>query len=93
MIRRLKGRLTRLKVSISRVIHRHIAGLRNDRRVTLLSSSECRVSAKEQPMRLVKFSIAAVCLSTLVLGVVVANAVLAPMPAKIGAWTTTVTVN
>lgn len=44
-------------------------------------------------MRLIRFSIAAVCLSTLVLGVVVANAVLAPMPAKIGAWTTTVTVN
>jgi hypothetical protein len=44
-------------------------------------------------MRFIKFSIAAVCLSTLLLGVIVANAVLAPMPAKIGAWTTTVTVN
>ena len=44
-------------------------------------------------MRLIRYSIAAVCLSTLVLGVVVANAVLAPVPARIGAWTTTVTVN
>jgi hypothetical protein len=44
-------------------------------------------------MRLIKFSIAAVCLSTLFLGAVVANAVLAPMPAKIGTWTTTVTLN
>jgi hypothetical protein len=44
-------------------------------------------------MRFIKYSIAAACLSTLLLGVVVANASLAPMPAKIGAWTTTVTVN
>jgi flagellar motor component MotA len=44
-------------------------------------------------MRFIKFSIAAACISTLFLGVIVANAVLAPMPAKIGAWTTTVTVN
>ena len=44
-------------------------------------------------MRLIRLSIAAVCLSTLVLGVVVANAVLAPMPSRIGEWTTTVTVN
>ena len=44
-------------------------------------------------MHLIKFSIAAACLSTLFLGVIVANAVLTPMPAKIGAWTTTVTVN
>jgi hypothetical protein len=44
-------------------------------------------------MRLIKFSIAAVSLSTLFLGVVLANAVLAPIPAQIGAWTTTVTVN
>jgi len=44
-------------------------------------------------MRLIKFSIAAVCLSMLFLGAVFANAVLAPIPAKIGAWTTTVTFN
>jgi hypothetical protein len=43
-------------------------------------------------MRLTKFSIAAACLSSFLLGLVYANAVLAPMPAKIGAWTTTVTV-
>jgi flavin reductase (DIM6/NTAB) family NADH-FMN oxidoreductase RutF len=54
---------------------------------------ECRVSPKEHPMRLIRFSIAAVGLSTLFLGAVVANAVLAPMPAKIGTWTTTVTLN
>jgi flagellar motor component MotA len=44
-------------------------------------------------MHLIKFSIAAACLSTLFLGAIVANAVLTPMPAKIGAWKTTVTVN
>jgi hypothetical protein len=44
-------------------------------------------------MNLIKFSIVAACLSTLFLGVIVANAVLTPIPAKIGAWTTTVTVN
>ena len=44
-------------------------------------------------MRLIRFSIAAACLSTLVLGVVFANAILAPMPATIGPWTTTLTVN
>jgi hypothetical protein len=44
-------------------------------------------------MRFIKYSIAAACLSTLFLGVIVANAVLTPMPAKISAWTTTVTVN
>ena len=44
-------------------------------------------------MRVVKFSLAAAVLSTLFLGVVVANAVLAPMPEKAqeaAAWTTTV---
>jgi hypothetical protein len=44
-------------------------------------------------MRVVKFSLAAGVLSTLFLGVVVANAVLAPMPekaAEAAAWTTTV---
>jgi hypothetical protein len=44
-------------------------------------------------MRVVKFSLAAGVLSTLFLGVVVANAVLAPMPEKTpesAAWTTTV---
>jgi hypothetical protein len=44
-------------------------------------------------MRVVKFSLAAGVLSTLFLGVVVANAVLAPMPEKApeaAAWTTTV---
>jgi hypothetical protein len=35
-------------------------------------------------MRLIKFSIAAVSLTTLFLSAVVANAVLTPMPAKIG---------
>ena len=44
-------------------------------------------------MRVVKFSLAAGLLSTLFLVVVVANAVLAPMPEKASesaAWTTTV---
>ena len=43
-------------------------------------------------MRLFKYSIAAAWLSALFLTVVVANAVLAPMPNKIGPWSTTVTV-
>ena len=43
-------------------------------------------------MRILKFSIAAICLSTLLLGLVVANVVLAPIPAGIGRWTTTVTI-
>jgi hypothetical protein len=44
-------------------------------------------------MRVVKFSLAAGLLSTVFLGVVLANAVLAPMPEKSpesAAWTTTV---
>jgi hypothetical protein len=44
-------------------------------------------------MRPIKLSIAAACLSTLFLAVVFANAVLAPMPAKIGPWITSVTFN
>jgi hypothetical protein len=44
-------------------------------------------------MRLLKVSIAAACLSTLVLGAIVVEAVLAPMPAKIDPWATTVTFN
>ena len=44
-------------------------------------------------MRVIRFSIAAAGLSTLVLGVIFANAVLAPMPVTIGPWTTTVTLN
>ncbi len=44
-------------------------------------------------MRPIRFSIAAVCLSTLLLGVVVAHALRAPMPGTIGPWTTTVTAN
>ena len=75
------------------VIHRHIPETRNGLHLTLLSIQSVLRQLKEHPMRLIRFSIAAVCLSTLVLGVVVVNAVLAPMLAKIGAWTTTVTVN
>jgi hypothetical protein len=44
-------------------------------------------------MRVIKFSLAAGVLSTVLLGVVVANAVLAPIPAKTpesAGWTTTV---
>ena len=44
-------------------------------------------------MRVVKFSLAAGLLSTVFLGVVLANAVLAPMPekaAETATWTTTV---
>ena len=44
-------------------------------------------------MRVVKFSLSAGVLSTVFLGIVVANAVLAPMPQKApesAAWTTTV---
>ena len=75
------------------VIHRHIPETRNGLHLTLLSIQSVLRQLKEHPMRFIRFSTAAVCLSTLVLGVVVANAVLAPMPAKIGAWTTTVAVN
>ena len=44
-------------------------------------------------MRLVKFSLAACGLSTLCLGIVIANAILAPMPTKApqpAGWTTIV---
>jgi hypothetical protein len=54
---------------------------------------EPALNAKDSVMRVVKFSLAAGVLSTLFLGVVVANAVLAPMPEKApeaAAWTTTV---
>jgi hypothetical protein len=51
------------------------------------------LNAKDYHMRVVKFSLAACVLSTLFLGVVVANAILAPMPEKApqtAGWTTTV---
>jgi hypothetical protein len=54
---------------------------------------EPALNAKDSVMRVVKFSLAAGVLSTLFLGVVVANAVLAPMPEKVqeaAVWTTTV---
>lgn len=41
-------------------------------------------------MSLFKTSLIAACVSVIFLGAIVANAVLAPMPAKIGAWTTVV---
>jgi hypothetical protein len=93
MIRRLEARQTGRKVSVLVVIHRQFQGSGTTGTPRCCPSSQCCVSPKEHPMRVIKYSIVAACLSTLLLGVVVANAILAPMPAKIGAWTTTVTVN
>lgn len=47
-------------------------------------SSRCWVCSKKHPIRLIKFSMVAVCLSTLVLGVVVSNAAPAPINVALG---------